>query len=54
MVDAFLPGAADFSGVDGGRDLSIDIASHEAVVDVNETGTVAAGATVIISPSRGS
>jgi serpin B len=47
MVDAFSRGTADFSGIDGGRDLSIDSATHEAVVDVNETGTVAAGATVI-------
>jgi serpin B len=47
MVDAFIPGAADFSGMDGGWDLSIDSATHEAVIDVNETGTVAAGATVI-------
>ena len=47
MVDAFTPGVADFSGIDGGRDLSIDRATHKAVVDVNETGTVAAGATVI-------
>jgi serpin B len=54
MVDAFLPGAADFSGIDGGGDLSIGTASHEAVVDVNETGTVAAAATVIISPVGGS
>jgi serpin B len=50
MLDAFLPGAADFSGIDGGGDLSIGTASHEAVVEVNETGTVAAGATVIILP----
>ena len=47
MVDAFSAGAADFSGIDGERDLSIDSATHEAVVDVNETGTVAAAATVI-------
>lgn len=47
MVDAFVPGVADFSGIDGGTDLSIDSATHKAVVDVNETGTVAAGATVI-------
>lgn len=47
MVDAFMPGTADFSGIDGGPDLSIDSATHKAVVDVNETGTVAAGATVI-------
>jgi serpin B len=47
MVDAFGPGAADFSGIDGALDLSIDTATHKAVIDVNETGTVAAGATGI-------
>jgi hypothetical protein len=47
MVDAFIPGVADFSGMDGGMDLSIASATHEAVVEVNEAGTVASGATVI-------
>jgi len=47
MVDAFVPEIADFSGIDGATDLSIDSVRHEAVVDVNETGTTAAGATVV-------
>jgi len=47
MVDAFVPDIADFSGIDGQTDLSIDSVRHEAVVAVNETGTTAAGATVI-------
>jgi serine protease inhibitor len=47
MVDAFSPGAADFSGMDGGRDLLIDTATHQAVIEVNETNTAAAGATVV-------
>lgn len=46
MVAPFSAGA-DFSGIDGGLDLSIGSATHEAVVDVNETGTVAAASTVI-------
>ena len=47
MADAFVAGAADFSGMDGGRDLYIGSATHKAVVEVNETGTIAAGVTVI-------
>jgi serpin B len=47
MVDAFSPDAADFSGMSVAGGLSIASATHEAVVEVNETGTVAAGATVI-------
>lgn len=47
MVDAFSPYLADFSGIDGATDLSIDTAIHKAVVEVDETGTVAAAATGI-------
>ncbi len=46
MIDAFEWGAADFSGMDGSRDLFIDVVVHKAVVEVDvKTGTVAAGAT---------
>jgi serpin B len=45
VVAAFDPGDADFSPINGRRDLSVSTVLHKAYVDVNEEGTEAAAAT---------
>ncbi len=48
MPDAFNAGQADFSGMDGQRDLSVSSVIHKAYASVDEAGTEAAAATVAI------
>lgn len=48
MTDAFTPDVADFSGIDGARDLFVGDVIHQALIAVDEQGTTAAASTAVI------
>ena len=48
MPDAFTPGVADFSGMDGTLNLFIGKVIHQASITIDESGTAAAAATAVL------
>jgi serpin B len=48
MTDAFDPELADFSGLDGTRNLYVSDVLHKGFVSIDENGTEAAAATAAV------
>lgn len=49
---AFSEQSADLSGINGGMDLYVSDARHRAMIEVNEAGTEASAATVVVVATR--
>eukprot|EP01083_Nonionella_stella_P078896 216163_1 len=47
ITDAFEDGVADFSAINGSKNLKIDNVIHKAIIEVDEEGTEAAAVTVV-------
>ena len=52
MTDAFAFDDADFSGIDGAKDLAVTAALHKAFIKFDEEGTEAAAATAVVLGDR--